>query len=172
MIRMTRHMVLVSLALPWLAASPAIAQTAPACQAPFAAMLKVATTSHHATSTMSNPPVVSETITAGGAIYVKISGGWKKSPMTPQALAQQEQDNIKNAKSTCQQLPDDRVDGALAAVYSIHSETPDIGPSDSKVWISKATGLPLRSDADRGGDTKAHISVTYDYVNITAPIVK
>jgi hypothetical protein len=163
-------LVLISLALPGLGALPAIAQTAPACQAPYAAMLKVATASHHATSTMSNPPIVSETITAGGVIYVKIGGAWKKSPMTPQALAQQEQDNIKNAKSTCQQLPDDRVDGAVAAVYTIHSETPDLGPSDAKLWVSKATGLPLRSEGDSGGETKTHISIKYDYTNITAPI--
>jgi hypothetical protein len=94
--------------------------------------------------------------------------------MTPQAMVQQEQDNIKNAKSnTCQRLADDRVDGTLTAVYTLHSETPDVGASDAKVWISKATGLPLRSEGDvGGGPDKMHISTKYDYANITAPIVK
>jgi hypothetical protein len=169
---MTRHIVLMSFVLPWLGAAPAIAQTSPACQPLFAAMIKQATTPNHAATTMSNPPMVSETITAGGAIYVKISGAWKKSPLTPQAMVQQQQDNIKNAKSTCKQLPDDAVNGAPAAVYSVHSETPEVGTSDAKVWISKATGLPLRSDANLGGDAKTHMSTTYDYANITAPIVK
>ena len=171
---MTRRIVFISFAIPWLAAAPAMAQTSPACKPLFDAMLKAAITPNHATATMSNPSTVSETITVGGAIYLKAAGAWKKSPMTPQAMVQQEQDNIKNAKSnTCQRLADDRVDGTLTAVYTLHSETPDVGASDAKVWISKATGLPLRSEGDvGGGPDKMHISTKYDYANITAPIVK
>jgi len=170
---MTRRIALISLVLAWFAAAPAMAQSSPACKPLFDAMIKAATTPNHATSTMSNPPTVSETITAGGVIYLKISGAWKKSPMTPQAMAQQQVDNIKNSKSTCNQLPDERVDGAPAAVYTLHNETPDVGASDSKVWISRATGLPLRSEGDVGGGAdKMHISTKFDYASITAPIVK
>ena len=159
---MTRRIVLMSFALSSLAVAPAMAQTAPACKPLFDAMIKAATTPNHATSTMSNPPMVTETITVGGAIYLRVNGAWKKSPMTPQGMVQQQQDNIKNTKSTCQPLPDDRVDGTPAAVYSLHTETPDVGASDSKVWISKATGLPLRSEGDVGGGAdKMHISTKF-----------
>ncbi len=169
---MPRHSLLMAFVLPWLAAAPATAQTSPVCKPLFDAMIKVATTPHHATSTETGRATVSETITVGGAIYLKAAGAWKKSPMTPQAMVQQEQDNIKNAKSyTCKPLPDDRVDGAPAAVYTAHTET-DFGATDAKVWISKATGLPLRSEEDLGGDGKRHISVKYDYANISVPIVK
>ena len=170
---MTRRVVLSSIAFSFFAAAPAAAQTSPVCQPVFNAMAKVVITPHHMTSTQSNSPTVGEMITAGGANYIKIGGAWKKSPMTPQDNIQQQQENIKNAKSyTCKHLPDEVVDGAPATVYGAHSETEGLGSTDANIWISKASGLPLRSEQDLGGDRKMHISVKYDYVNITAPVVK
>ena len=154
-------------------AAPAIAQISPVCKPVSEAGIKVTTTPHHAVSTESDSKTVSETITADGAIYVKIRDKWTRSRMTPQDSVAQEQENIKNVKVyTCTRLPDDSVDGVPAFVYKAHSETPDVGTSDAQIWLSKATGLPLRTEDDFNTGTTRHISVKYDYANIKAPIVK
>ena len=154
-------------------AAPAIAQISPVCTPLIDAEIKVATTPHHAVSTMGDSKNVNETITADGAIYVKIRDKWTQSPMTPQDMVKQEQENVKNVKVyTCTRLPDDSVDGVPAFVYKAHTETPDVGTSDGQIWLSKATGLPLRTEDDFNTGTSRHISIKYDYANIKAPIGK
>ncbi|HWF86758.1 MAG TPA: hypothetical protein VG222_17990 [Vicinamibacterales bacterium] len=155
------------------AAAPAIAQISPVCKPVMDAGIKVLTTPHHAVSTESDGKTAGETITTGDAIYVKTRGAWKKSAWTPQDSVAQAQDNIKSVKVyTCSRLPDDSVDGVPAFVYKAHSETPDVGTSDAQVWLSKATGLPLRTEDDFNTGTNRHLSSKYDYANIHAPVVK
>jgi hypothetical protein len=155
-------------------AAAGAAALSPACKAVSTAMLKVVTTPHHAVSTRSGRPDVAELITIGDTNYLKYRGVWKKSPLSPADYSRQEEENIRNAKVyTCRQLPDESVDGTPAAVYSAHSETPDVGTADAKIWIAKSTGLPLRSDSDLNtGDEVQHTSTRYDYANIRAPVVK
>lgn len=156
-----------------LAATPAIAQVSPVCKAVLDAEIKLATTPHHALSTESDGKTVVEMITVDGANYVKIRGVWKKSPMTPQDNVAREQENIKSARVyTCSRVADDSIDGVPAFVYRAHSETPDVGSSDARIWLSKATGLPLRTDEDVNTGTTRHLSIKYDYANIKAPVVK
>ncbi|HEY3886742.1 MAG TPA: hypothetical protein VGL62_16125, partial [Vicinamibacterales bacterium] len=72
----------------------------------------------------------------------------------------------------CRPLPDDAVDGVAASVFAVHTAS-DINASDGTIWIAKATGLPIKSDGDaitRG--RKAHVSATWSYDNIRAPVVK
>jgi hypothetical protein len=38
--------------------------------------------------------------------------------------------------------------------------------------LSKATGLPLRTEDDFNTGTNRHLSSKYDYANIHAPVVK
>lgn len=170
---MSRFRLLAFVSAALFAAAPAIAQISPVCKPVTDAMLKVATTPHHAVTTESDGKTVIEMITADGANYVKIRGVWKKSPWTPQDSVAQEQENIKSAKVyTCSRLPDDSVDGVPAFVYKAHSETPDVGSSDAQIWLSKATGMPLRAEADSNTGTNLHTSTKYDYANIKAPVAK
>lgn len=156
-----------------LAAAPAIAQISPACKPVLDAEIKLATAPHHAVSTESDSKTIIEMITADGANYVKTRGAWRKSPMTPQDNVAREQENIKNAKVyNCSRLPDDNVDGMPTFVYKAHSETPDVGSGDAQIWLSKATGLPLRTEEDVNTGTNRHLSIKYDYANIHAPVVK
>jgi hypothetical protein len=53
-------------------------------------------------------------------------------------------------------------------VYSVHDVSPR-STSDSKTWISKSKGLPLRSDTDMEGG-KNHISMRYEYGNVKPPM--
>ncbi len=155
------------------AAGPARAQTSPVCKAVSDAMLRVTTTPHHAVATISALSEVTESILAGDTNYFKYHGVWKKSPLTPKDNLEREQENIKNAKVyTCKQSPDEVLDGMPVAVYTAHSETTDVGTTDAKLWISKATGLPVKTESDLDIGVKQHQSMRYDYANIKAPIVK
>lgn len=108
------------------------------------------------------------------AVYVKVRGRWMKSPVTPQDMADQQEAHIRDAKVyTCQALPDDTVDGERAAVYKTHTENDDIGTRDAEIWISRSSGLILRTEADvPSASGRRHESDRFDYANIQAPVVK
>jgi hypothetical protein len=154
--------------------APAIAQISPTCKPVLDAYIKVTTTPHHAVSTENDGKAVTEMITFDGANYLKTRGVWKKSPLTPQDNLTRQQDNIKRAKVyTCSRLPDESVDSVPAFVYKAHIETRDVGSSDAQVWLSKGSGLPLRTEDDFNiTGTNRHFSNKYDYANIKAPVVK
>ena len=153
-------------------AMPVFAQKSPECKPVLDAMLKVVTTDHSASSKDSGNRTY-EGITVGGKSYIKIHDKWTVSPISPQEMLKQEQENIQNAKVyTCKALPGETVDGIEAGVYSFHSETPDVGTGDGTIWLSKSTGLPLKTEEDitTEGD-KRHLSIRYSYTNIHAPTV-
>jgi hypothetical protein len=85
-------------------------------------------------------------------------------------MLKQQEEARQNSKESCHFLKDDETEGG-AAVYDSHSET-NLGKSDLKIWITKATGLPVREeiDLDLGGEAgKTHSSVRFDYDHIEAP---
>lgn len=167
MSRVTFSAVSVLLAL-GVTVTPALAQTPAACKPVSAAMTKLLTTDHANVSTSRG--ITSQGITAGGVNYIQVRGVWRKSPMSPQDMLKQEEENIRNAKNyTCKALADEVVDGAPASVYTTHSES-DAGVADAKVWISKSSGLPLKTEEDL--ETLGHVSIVYSYTNIHAPVVK
>jgi hypothetical protein len=108
-----------------------------------------------------------EEIYAAGAIYVNIDGKWSPSPITMQEMKEMNQKNIHDNKTTCRYLRDELANGEAAAVYGVHNEGPR-SKSDSQLWISKAKGLPLRSESDIGD--KNHISMRYEYGNVKPPM--
>ena len=64
------------------------------------------------------------------------------------------------------------VNGEVAAVYSLHSESPG-HKEDEQVWISKNKGLLLRfeQDVDLGGKVgKEHRSARFEYGNVRPPM--
>jgi hypothetical protein len=119
------------------------------------------------TSTTGGKTNLMEEIYAAGAIYVNIGGKWSASPITMQEMKEMNQKNIHDNKTTCQYLRDEPANGEVAAVYSVHNEGPK-SKSDSQIWISKAKGLPLRSESDLGD--KNHVSMRYEYGNVKPPI--
>jgi hypothetical protein len=76
--------------------------------------------------------------------------------------------NRQNNKTTCHYLKDEPVNGEIAAAYSMH-DTSSTSASDSKIWISKSKGLPLRSDTQFEGD-KNSVSIRYEYGNVKPPM--
>ena len=58
-----------------------------------------------------------------GAIYVLMKGKWIRSRMTPQDMLKQEEENIRDSKSTCRHVRDEVVNGEAAAMYIAHAKT-------------------------------------------------
>ncbi len=154
-------------------APPAYAQVqSGSCKPVFDAMLKETTTPHHIVTTKDGS-VVGEAIATADTTYIKVRGVWKTSPLSPQKMLAQQQENIRDTtKASCTKLPDDLAGGQPATVYQTHYEQKDLGASDAKVWIAKATGLPLRTDVSLQAGEKTSVVSQFDYDNIKAPIVK
>jgi hypothetical protein len=102
--------------------TPLPARAQAECKSSFDAIDKLTTTPHHTYSTTKMPSGkerTSEGSLAGGVIYVQINGTWKKSPLTPDELRQQEQENRKDAKHpSCKHERDDSVNGEPAQVQN------------------------------------------------------
>jgi len=111
--------------------------------------------------------VNTELIYAAGSVYMNINGKWT-GPTT--GVEQQMEQLTRNftARDTCRYLRDEPVNGEMAALYSVRSETPR-GTHDTQIWISKSKGLLLRQDVDSDGG-KTHLSSRYEYGNVKPPL--
>ena len=166
---------LIVLLIATAAGRPARAADA-ACKPVLDAMMKqIATPPHvYATETSAlrgGKPEPRESIYAGGAIYVQMKGQWKRSPISTEDMRRRQETNVRNAKSmTCRYLRDETVNGEAAAVYYSQGET-EAGKSEATLWVSKRTGLPLRSenDIDTGDKDKMHMAIRYDYAGVRPP---
>lgn len=169
--RLTQHVLTAAVCL---VAAPVAAQTAGSCQPVFDAAAKQITTPNHVTVTITDGArtTTAESITAGGTMYMKMTDNWMKSPMSLEDLAKTLHDNENATGTTCQRLADETLNGTVAVVYQTHKVSPG-SVADGKVWIAKATGLPLESEDDVvRGTSKSHLSSHYDYANIQAPVIK
>jgi hypothetical protein len=139
------------------------------CKVFFDASDKLMTVAHHSYMSRAEgkgTAKVSESILVDGASYVELQGKWVKSLMNPQAMHEQELENRKNNKVSCQRVRDEAVNGEPATVFTMHAESEDT-QEDATVWISKKTNLLLRQEISLGPEE--HISIRYEYTNITAP---
>jgi hypothetical protein len=141
------------------------------CKLVLDAASKVLDTPSHLYSTMNmgGTTQTSEQIYLAGAIYVKFGGKWDPSPISMQEMKELDQKRRQVDKTTCRYLKDEPVDGEMAAVYSMHteSESPKV-KLDSQMWISKAKGLLLRQEDDLGD--KNHSSTRIEYGNVKPPM--
>jgi hypothetical protein len=139
------------------------------CKVVLDAMTKAIDTPNHTytTTNMSGVTQTVESISAGGIIYAKVNGKWSAGTTTKEMKAVTEKNRQTN-KPTCRYLNDEQVNGEMAAVYSVHDGPPK-ATTDSKTWVSKAKGLPLRSETDLESG-KNRISTRYEYGNVKPPI--
>jgi hypothetical protein len=161
-----------------LAATAATAQPArpldPTCKIVIDAMAKQHVTPTHIYATESErggKPRTNEMIYSGDAIYIQVKGRWKRSPLSVQGMKKQQEENLRNAqRMTCRYLRDEAAGGEAAAVYQSSATTP-AGKSSSTLWVSKRTGLPLRSetDIDTGDKDVMHMAMRYEYNNVQPP---
>ena len=139
------------------------------CKLVLDAGIKVFDTPTHLYLTMNvnGKPETVESIYIGGLIYTKYNGKW--SAGTPnKEMKEVAETHRQTNKTTCQYLKDEPVSGEMAAAYSVHDASPK-SVSDSKIWISKSKGLPLRTDTQFEGD-KNSISMRFEYSNVKPPM--
>jgi outer membrane lipoprotein-sorting protein len=70
-----------------------------------------------------------------------------------------------SVKQTCSVGGDEPVNGQPATVYEAHIDNQG-EKSDNKLWVSKATGLPVKSEARMREGT---ITQTFRYDGVEAP---
>lgn len=168
-------------------ATPALAVD-PACQSPMQSEKSMANTPVHITLVetrtwskgLSQPASrmgmdgtkTSEEISTGKAVYVLNRGRWIDMGTSLAGMHGDPNDpEIKKAQegARCTALPGETVAGQAAAVYQQHNPVLGI---DTKIWISKSTHLPLKSEITNraGGPAMTSFTVsTYDYNNVRAP---
>jgi hypothetical protein len=151
---------------------------ADSCQPVFDALTKLVTTPSHSYTTSTGgkrnggKPQTAETIMTQGKKYIRANGKWMDTRVTTAEILEQERENEKNGKATCQVLRSEAVNAEAAVVYSLCRQTTGF-KEDSQIWISTSTGKPLREeqDADWGGEIgKAHTATHFEYGNVRPPM--
>lgn len=147
------------------------AEPGPACAPIMKAMAKTLVADHATVTQMEGR--ISNGITAGGVNYLQIDNVWKVSPLSPKDNQARSEENLRNAKAySCQSLPDGSIDGVAVAIYRTRTETED-AVVESKISISKASGLAIEVENDLAGDSKkSHYSTRYSYSGVHAPIMQ
>jgi hypothetical protein len=174
MSRRVRSLTVLAVALSSaLCLSPSALAADAACQPGFDATTKLFTVAAHSYTNETLPGGKSSTgeaIYVNGAIYINLRGKWIHSKMTAQDMLKLEQENIRNSKVSCRYLHEESLNGEVTSLYMVHSENEGIR-EDAQTWISKAKGLPVRTeeDVDSGDGDKKHISIRYEYNHVQAP---
>jgi hypothetical protein len=155
-------------------ALPAHADAA-ACQAVIAAVIKQADVPVRQKITIESAaapgkPIQSEVIHVGDTLYMQVRGQWTARPYDRRKVTEDTRQAMLKAEHSCTRLRSEAVDGQAAELYSVQSKSVT-GNTDSQIWLSSATGLPLRQHTvvlDQG-TTKMQHDVRFDYANVQAP---
>jgi outer membrane lipoprotein-sorting protein len=124
------------------------------------------------------PNMVSEVIAIGTDSYSRLNDGkWTKMPAGQALNINDMRGKMMNdavaAMKDFEAAGKESVNGKDTLVYTFNSTYG--GESNSKIWVSTASGLPLKVDTDGSyGGTKVQISIIYDYdkeTKIEAPKV-
>ena len=137
------------------------------CKPVFDAMEKTLLSNHTTVTTRGSETL--RGVTVDGTMYLQVNGAWRKSPFTPQDNITQSRGNLKDAKEySCKALPDAVVDGIPVANFATHTVGSEDDVIDSRIAISKPTGLAV-SVENRRGPTVNYMT-RYGYTNIKAPL--
>ncbi len=140
------------------------------CTAAMAALRAGVQKPYSSTVTMtgmgSMPDNISHIVMTGSKMYMQLHGKWSVVPMTTKEMLATMDDQAKTAKTTCVRKGDDSVGGQATAVYAVNVVNKGV-TSDSTIWISKASGLPAKSQIRMaGGQT---ITSLFDYEHVQPP---
>ncbi|MGZ5908379.1 MAG: hypothetical protein ACXWLB_00815 [Reyranella sp.] len=146
-----------------------------ACQAVLDAVIKQATIPVHQkvsieSASMPGKTLQSEMIRTGDTLYMQIRGQWTSRPYDGQKAVNDARQAMQKAEHNCTRVRSETVDGQPADLYSVEAKTAS-GGTDSQIWISPASGLPLRQHTVmlEQGSAKAQHDVRFDYANVRAP---
>jgi hypothetical protein len=172
----SRLMLLATIAIAMTVLDSPQAHAADSCQPVFEALRKIVTTPSHSYTTSTaadgSKQRSAETIMTQGKKYIRVNGKWMAPSVTTAEVLEQERENEKNGKATCQSVRSEAVNGEAAMVYSLRRQTGGF-KEDSQIWISNSTGMALREeqDVDMGGEIgKLHNSARFEYGNVQPPM--
>jgi hypothetical protein len=144
------------------------------CQPVKAAMVAMVKTNRYrgtGTMTSKGKAYPTEEIYVGDTLYNGYASQWSRTAVTPQDRIDAGQ-GLGLTTYGCRTVGHESVNGEAAIVYEAHTDVkqPKIH-TDSKIWISTSSGLPLRFDSDTGdGTSKMHGSKLYTYgAGVRAP---
>jgi hypothetical protein len=139
------------------------------CQVVLDSMMASLKHDHAAVMTMAQPsgaPNHSELRQVGGKTYIQVGGAWSVSQMTVDQEVAAINENKKTSTETCKSAGDDVVAGQPVTEFDAHVVNQG-SVSDNRVWISKATGLPMKTEIHIDGGAVDTETITYD--GVTAP---
>ncbi|GEP53820.1 hypothetical protein [Reyranella soli] len=146
-----------------------------ACQAVLQAVLKQTAAPVHQkvtieTAAAPDKPMHNEMIRLGDTLYMQVRGQWMARPYDAAKAAEDARQAMTKGEHNCTRVRSEAVDGQPAELYRVQSKTAT-GGSDSQIWISTASGLPLRQTVTmlEQGTVKLKHEVRSDYANIRAP---
>lgn len=154
--------------------APAHADDA-ACQAVLQAVLKQTAAPVHQkvtieTSAAPDKPMQNEMIRLGDTLYMQVRGQWMARPYDAAKAADDARQAMTKGEHDCTRVRSEAVDGQPAELYRVQGKTAT-GGSDSQIWISTASGMPLRHTVTmlEQGTVKQKHEVRSDYTNVRAP---
>ena len=111
-------------------------------------------------------PTTSHIVMTGDKMHVELRRIWSSTPMTTKELIDKVNKTALKDLLVCQRSGDEAVDGISTTIYAVENQTP-ARASRSRIWISKANGLPLKTEVRlRGGDVMTSL---FDYNNVKPP---
>jgi hypothetical protein len=133
------------------------------------AQAKVPHTVTHVMTAPGKSPVTIDMIFLGDKAYTRTNGNWASMPYS----VRDQIDTITTSRAraektphTCQKLAGQSFDGQAASLFVVKGET-NGKVSEARMWISEASGLPLKTEIHLGSGTD--VTDEFRYANIQAP---
>jgi outer membrane lipoprotein-sorting protein len=111
-------------------------------------------------------PVVSHVVMTGEKMYVEVRRNWSSKNVTTKELVDKANKSAAASTLTCRPDGEEAIGGDPATIYSVDTESAG-HVSHSRIWISRASGLPLKTENSVGGSDV--MTSLFDYRNVEPP---
>jgi len=117
-------------------------------------------------------------VIVGKNVYIENEGRWQKIPgdLGSSVLDMRKAWDEEGRKwfTDVKYVGEDTANGKPAYVYTYHNKGAEgVGENDSKIWIGKSNGLPVRIEANYKKGTLRSMTIDYDYdadISIEPPV--
>ncbi len=120
------------------------------------------------TQTINGKSTPSEAIYANDTVYMKMDDKWVAVGSTKD-IAPPNKTRQPGPNDSCHYVKDESLSGEPTALYSTHSLPPSGKVVEMQIWISKSSGLPLRTDI-KSNDGQTLLSTKFAYTNVKPPL--
>jgi hypothetical protein len=110
-------------------------------------------------------PTTSHIVMTGDKMYVEMRRVWNSMPMSTKQLIDKVNKTTLKDVLVCQRSGDEAINGASTTIFAVENQTP-ARASHSRIWISKANGLPLKTEVRLGGGDVMTSLFDYDHVEV------